>query len=205
MPLKLLKKSDAPPPVQPFWHPDFRQRQKLPDIKAVRTTFWVNGPAIFVALALGLYFGLQEWQLRNLNLQIAEADARITRDKKGSDQAIALFKKFQGEEARINEVDAFVKARPLFSAIVLRLSHTLPPNIAVDAMDFRDTGLNLRLSVRGDAVAASGTGSAYRDQLAADKELAMFDDVSFTSTPVRSATTGRMSVEIFLRLKGAKK
>jgi hypothetical protein len=203
--LSLLKKSDAPPPVQPFWHPDFRHQQKLPDIKAVRTTFWINGPALFVVLALGLYFGLQEWQLRALNIQIADAEARIKRDKKGSEQNVALFKKFETEEARIGEVDAFVKSKPLVSAIILRLSQTLPPNIAIDTMDFRETGLTLRLSVRGDSVAASGYASAYRDRLAADKELAVFEDVAFTSTPVRNPATGRMAVEIFLRLKGAKK
>src|SRR5690349_25124389 len=110
--LSLLKKSDAPPPVQPFWHPDFRSREKLPDIKVVRTAFFINGPAIFVVLALGLYLGYQEVQLHSLNKQIADTEARIARDKKPSEQFVAPYKKFVPEEARINEVNTFVKSSP---------------------------------------------------------------------------------------------
>jgi hypothetical protein len=203
--LSLLKKSDAAPLVQPFWHPDFRNREKLPDIKVVRTTFWINGPAIFIVIALGLYFGVQEWQLRALKMQIADTEARIARDKRPSEQAVALFKKFQPEEARIIEVNTFVNSKPLISKLILRLGQTLPPNIAVDTMDFREAGLLLRLSVRGDPVAASGYANAYRDLLAADKELSLFEDIAFTTPPTRNPTTNRMTVEIFLRLKGAKK
>jgi len=203
--LSLLKKSDAPPPVQPFWHPDFRNQQKLPDIKAVRTTFWINGPAIFIVLALGLYFGLQAWQLRGLKQQLAETEARIARDKRPSDQAKALFAKFQAEEARVNEIDAFLKSKPIVSTLILRLAETLPPNIAIDAIDLRGNGLVVRLSVRGDAAAASGYATAYLEQLRADKELSAFENFAFTSTPVRNPSTNNMSVEFLLGLKGAKK
>ena len=203
--LSLLKKSDAPPPVQPFWHPDFRSREKLPDIKVVRTTFWINGPAIFVVLAVGLYLGYTEVQLHSLKKQIADTEARIKRDEKPSEQFVAMFEKFKPEETRINEVNTFVKSKPVFSNLLLRLGETLPPNIAIDTIDLRETMLILRVSVRGDPVAASKHAVAYRAQLAADKQLAaLFDDVS-SNQPARSPTTNRMTIEFQLRVKGAKK
>jgi hypothetical protein len=201
--LSLLKKKSevAAAPTVPNWHPNFRNYEKLPDIKVVRTAFFVNGAAIFVALALGIYFGIKEWQLRVVNTQINEELRKIERDKRPSDQAVALHKKFQAEEARVEEVDAFIKSKPLVSALLMRLSSTLPANIAIDSIDLRMEGLALRLSVRGDAVAASGYSTQYLEQLRADKELAFFGEFLFTGTPTRNPSTGRMAVEFMLRFK----
>lgn len=199
----LKKKSDAAAaaPAVPNWHPNFRNYEKLPDIKVVRTAFFVNGAAIFVAVSVALYFGFKEWQLRGLQGQITALQVRIDRDKKGSDQAVALFKKFQVEEAKVTEVDSFVQSKPSVSALIMRLGATLPPNIAIDTMDLRDTGMVLRLSVRGDPTTASGYASAYLEQLKADKELSFFEDVVFTSTPTRNPATNRMAVEFLLKTR----
>jgi hypothetical protein len=201
--LSLLKKKsdESAAPAVTSWHPNFRNYEKLPDIKVVRTAFFVNGAAVFAALALGIYFGFKEWQLRVVNSQIAEEQRKVDRDKRGSDQAIAMFKKFQAEEARVTEVDAFVKSKPLVSSLLMRLGETLPSNVAIDNIDLRQEGLALRLSVRGDAVAASGYATQYLDQLKADKQLSDFGEFVFTSTPTRNPTSGRMAVEFMLRFK----
>lgn len=204
----LKKKSEAVAAAGvPAWHPNFRNYERLPDIKVVRTTFFINGIAILVAVSLGIYFGFKEWQLRVIEGQTAEVQAQIDRNKRASDQAVALFKKFQADETKINEVDTFVKSKPLVSATILRLAQTLPNNIAIDTMDFRESGLTLRLSVRGDAAAASGYATAFLEQLRTDKELVHFDEFTFTSTPTRNPATGRMAVEFLLRTKstGGKK
>jgi hypothetical protein len=199
--LKQRSEADAPPAV-PAWHPNFRNYQKLPDIKVVRTAFFLNGVAVLVAIALGAYLGFREWQVWHLNKQIADLQAQINRDKRLSDQAIALFKTFQAEEAKVNEVDVFLNARPKVLPLILRIAETLPKNIALDNFDLRDSGMTLRLSVRGgDAAAASGQATAYREQLRADKALAAFEEPTFTGTPTINPATGRLSVEFLLRSK----
>ena len=199
----LKKKSDASAaPQVPAWHPNFRNYEKLPDIKVVRTAFFVNGAAIFVAVGLLLYFGFQEWQLHVLNGQVADWQRQIDRDKPESDKAVALYKKFVAEEAKIDDVDAFVKSKPITSDLILHLGQTLPNNIAVDTLDLRETGLALRLTVRGAPEAAAGYATAYLDQLRNDKELSHFDDFRATSSS-RNASSGRLAVELFLRLKPA--
>jgi hypothetical protein len=202
----LKKKSEAAAaPQVPAWHPNFRNYEKLPDIKVVRTAFFINVAAITIALALALYVGQKEWELRTIRTQIAEWDEKIQRDKKVSDQAIAQFKKFQAAEAKVNEVDAFIKARPRFSEIVIRVGETLPPHVAIDTLDLRENGLMLRLSVRGTPDAASGRATAYLEQLRTDEQFSkLFDDFSFVSTPTRNAATNLIAVEFFLRRKGAK-
>ncbi|MEY4940517.1 MAG: hypothetical protein RIQ93_2252 [Verrucomicrobiota bacterium] len=203
----LKKKSDAADFRQTApWHANFRNVEKLPDIKVVRTAFFVNAAAISVALALLIYFASQEWHLHTLRGHISEWQSQIDRDRKASADAVAMFKKFQAEEAKINEVEAFIKSKPLVSELVTRLAETLPPNIALDTMDLRETGLTLRFSVRGAPDAASGHATAYLEMLKADAVFSKgFDEFTFTSTPTRNPNTGRMAVEFFLRLKGAKK
>jgi hypothetical protein len=187
----------------PVWHPNFRNYQKLPDIKVVRTAFFINGIAIVVAVSLAIYFSLREWQLRVVSGQLTQVQAQIDQNKKASDQAIALYKKFQAEESRVNEVDAFVKSKPSVSALILRLGDTLPPNIAIDNIDLRPAAMVLRLSVKGAPDTAPSYATAYFEQLRADKELSQFEDVVFTTTPTLNPTTGRMAVELMLRLKSA--
>jgi len=198
----LKKKNEAEQaPVLPAWHPNFRNPERLPDIKVVRTAFFVNGVAIFAAVLLGAFLVFREWQLSVINNQIDLVQAEIVRNKVASDRAIAVYKKFQASEFKIAEVDAFLKSKPIVSVLVLRLAQTLPPAIAIDTLDLRDTGMTMRLSIRGDAAAASGYATSYLEQLRNDKELSQFDDFAFTGSPVRNPATGRMAVEFMLRLK----
>ena len=197
------KSEEAAAAVMPAWHPNFRDYEKLPDVKVVRTAFFVNGGAVFVALGLAVYVATQEVHLHTLGVQIAEEQAKIDRAKKGSDQAVAAFKKFQAEEAVTLEVDGFVKSKPAVSAVIRRLGDTLPPDVAIDALDFQADGLVLRLAVRGDAVAASGRATAYLEQLKADKELSQFSEFIFAQAPERNPVSGRISVQFRLRYKTA--
>ena len=200
----LKKKSEADSaPVVPAWHPNFRNYERLPDVKAVRTAFFINGVSVTLVVALAAYFGFREWQLYSLGQQIGQAQAQINRDKPTGDLALALYKKFQTEEARLGEVDTFVNSKPIVSSLLVRLAQTLPVNVALDSVELRDTGMTLRLSVKGDSAAASGYATAYLEQLRADKELSQFEEATFTSTPSRNPGTGRMAVEFLLRSKPA--
>ena len=202
----LKKKSDAAAaPAVPPWHPNFRNYEKLPDIKVVRTAFFVNMAAISIALALAIYFGFHEWKLRVHRGQIAEQGRFITRDKTTSDQAVMLFKKFQAEEAKVTEVEVFVKSKPSLSDLIAHLGTTMPAAIALDSFDLREGGLSMRLSVRGTPDVASGHATAYRDQLAADKKLMVYFGDPTVANLAQNPATGRLALEINLPVRGAKK
>lgn len=187
----------------PAWHPNFRNFERLPDTKVVRTAFFVNGVALVIAAVLLFSFGYQTYVLHDLNRQVAEWQTQIDRDRHSSDQAIALFKKYQAEAARFAEIDAFVKSKPAVSPLLLQFGQTLPHNIAVDLFDLTTTGLRLVGTVRGSPDQASGYASAYLDQLRDDPVLKdTFDDIALVNLS-RSRATGRLSVEFSLHLKGA--
>jgi hypothetical protein len=203
MPPLLKKKSEANAPQVPAWHPNFRNFEKLPDTKVVRTAFFINVIAITVALVLLLFVGNREWELYALKQQVAEKQHQIDQTKPGSDQSVALFKKYQAEEAKVLEVESFVSARQTVSDLLIHLGQTLPKNIALDRFDLRDAELILGATVRGAPDQASGLATAYIEQLRADKTLAnRFDDIKPANSS-RNAQTGRISIEVSLHLKGA--
>jgi hypothetical protein len=191
----------------PPWHPDLRNVARLPDTKVVRTAFFINGASVFIALGLLLWFSYQEYKLHNLQRQIVYWDAQISRDKKESDRLVALYGKFQAEQARINEVNAFVKSKPAVSRLLMHLGETLPKDIALDAYEQLAQGVTLRGTVRGTPDQASGYASAYLDQLRADNVLAAdFDSFAFSGPGVsRNPQTRRLSLQLFLRFKTAAK
>ena len=100
----------------PAWHPNFRNFAALPDIKPVRTAFFVNGIAALVAFALLVFLGQREYALHSINTQIATRQHEIDRDKPGSEQAVVLYKKFQDEEKKLQgrrHLRAEIEARHL--------------------------------------------------------------------------------------------
>lgn len=204
----LKKKSDAPASaLAPAWHPNFRNFDRLPDTKVVRTAFFVNSAAIMAALAVLLWFSYQEYQLNELRVQIADWQSQIDRDRRGSDQAIALYKKFQADGTRLAEIEAFVKSKPAVSALLLRLGETLPANVAIDSFDLGAKGLRLTGTVRGSPDQASGYASTYLDLLRADAALMeTFDTITLVNLN-RNPQTGRLEVEYFFSFKtpGGKK
>lgn len=200
---RLKPKSEAPALSAPAWHPNFRNYQKLPDIKVVRTAFFINGAAILVVVSLLIFLGFNEWQLHAVKSQTEAVQNQIDRDKKTSEQAVALFKTFQAEEVKVNDIDTFIKSKAAVSTIILRLGETLPKNVALDLLDFRENGLVMRLSVRGTPDVASGYATNYLEQLRSDPALKLFEEFTFTGTPSPNPATNRMAVEFFLRLKGS--
>ncbi len=196
----LKRKSDAgAASATPPWHPNFRNFQRLPDTKVVRTAFFVNGLAIVVASVLALWFAYQEYELRELRQQVSEWQTQIDRENPVSRRAIAEFKKFQSQAAKVAEVDAFLKARPLISDLLIQLGQTLPSNIAIDGFDLRGSNLRLIASVRGAPEMASGHASTYLTQLRANPALAeWFDDIALLNIN-RNPQTGRLVVEYSLK------
>jgi hypothetical protein len=198
------KKSDAVV-VVPAWHPNLRNAALLPDTKVVRTAFFINGAAMLVAISVALYFGYGEWKLYEVNKQVATWQHDIDRDRKQSEEAVALYGEFKAEEAKADEVADFVASKPVISEIILRLAQITTKRIAFDSLEFKDTGITVRATVKGAPDRASGDASAYERQLRTDKKLGpMFGAVNLLSMK-RNTTNGRLVIDIFCEYKKAPK
>lgn len=206
--LPFLKKSkEQSQPATPPWHPNFRNYEKLPDTKVVRTAFFVNGASVLVAVLLVLLFAYQEYQILGLGKQVATWDEQIARDRGPSDRAIELFKKFQAEEKVIKEVATFATPKLRVSDFVLNLGENLPKDIAIRSFEYRDAGVSLRGVVRGAPDQATGHATAFVEQIRKDSNFgSLFESVELTGVS-RDPVTGRLHIELSLKFKteGAKK
>ncbi len=190
-------------PLVPAWHPNFRNFDRLPDTKAVRTSFFVNGVAVVIAISLLLVFAYQEYALYVLNRQIIEWQARIDGNQKASALAVVEYKKFQAEEKKIAELEAFVSTPKPLSVLLLDLSRTLPPRIALLNVIYRLDGVNLRGVVRGAGDRASGEVASYVQKLKKEPAFStVFDSIS-QSALGRDSQGERLSFELFMKYKGA--
>jgi hypothetical protein len=206
--LSLPKKSDAQPAVAPLWHPNFRNFERLPDTKVVRTTFFVNTAAIVVALSLLLWFGYREYQIRNLADQIADAQKQIDDNSRQNKEALRLSKIFSDEQAKLAEAELFQRKLLAPSEFVALLGETLPKGISVDSIDGRLTMVGATLpfyQLRGVVVGtpdqATGTASTYEGILRAHPRLGVIFDPITLNNLNRDARSNFLSFDITMKVK----
>ena len=204
--LSLSKKSDAQPAVAPVWHPNYRNFERLPDTKVVRTTFFINTAAVAVALSLLLWLGYREMHIRSLNELVADAQRQIDGNLKQSTEAIRLSKVFADEEKKLVDTAAFINTPVPPMDFVLTLAQSLPKEIALESIDLRLSGAppfqcTLRGIVAGTADQATGVASSYIDQLRAQSRIGgIFDPISLTTLD-RDAARGVLVFEIVMKVK----
>jgi len=195
---KQKKKSDSKSSKVPAWHLDFRNSDGLPDVKPIRTSFFINGIAAVLVAGIALYFANQELKLYNLRSDVAQLEQQIASDTGPSREAVAKFQKFRTEEKKLNEVVDFVDRRIDPSDFLLRLGEILPENIIVEVVDLREGIFTLGGTVSGTPDEASGYASGLVELLNGDEILGpLFEDASLTSL-VRNPSTGLLNMEIRL-------
>jgi len=204
--LPLTKRSDAAPVAAPVWHPNFRNYERLPDTKVVRTTFFINAASIAVAALLLLLVAKREYHIHELNQVVAQAEAEINSNQKQNNEAIRLSGIFADEQKKMADVEAFARTPLSPLDFVLQLGATLPKEIQIETADIR-TGepLNSQCIIRGFVAGtkdqASGTVSAYLDTLrTAPKFSSAFDNVSLVSLNT-DQRTGLLSFEIIMKIR----
>ncbi len=188
------------------WHPNFRNRERLPDTKVVRTYFFVNFTAVMLVLCLALGVWYQEYRIGVLDHQVTDWQVQIAQNQKSAVEAVALSKKFAAEEKKIRELGVFLQRRLVLSQFMVHLGKSLPAALVIDAVDIRETGANLRGTAAGSPVEATGRTSAYVELLQHDsyfKDIVETKDV--TQDVRRDQASGRVTFDLFMRFKGRAK
>jgi hypothetical protein len=186
------------------WHPNFRNFDRLPDTKVVRTSFFINGVAILIATTLAIYTGYREFGLRTLTSDVLDAKAVAVENKPMSDQAIALYGKFKAEEQKVAALQAFLAPNKIiFSDLVLKLGGDLPPLISLNGIDYKGDVVVLRGGIEGAADEASGLAALYVDKLRTSSNLGeVFNAVTLTSIS-RDPGSGLIRFEIEMKANSA--
>jgi len=204
--LSLTKKGADQPEGDPLWHSDFRNVEKLPDTKVVRTTFFINTAAIAITLGLLLWTGYREFHLKTLGDQIDEAQGLVDSNRKLSNEAERQSKLFKVEEAKLLEAEKFQRTPITTSAYVKLLGDTLPREISIEYVEIRLSETRnqlcmLRGLVAGTRDQASGSASSYVDLLRANPQLsAVFETISLDKLNPDGAS-GLLVFEISMKVK----
>lgn len=196
--MKLPLKRTAPV-FAPNWHPSFRDSATLPDLKVVRTSFFVNLICVTVASAGLLFTAFREYTAANIRADIRQKTAQIEESQAQNNRLLAMNREFSEASKKFSEAAAFVRAPVVASDLLAALSSSLPGNMDFTSVGYDNEQLTLRGTIRGASDDASTRLSAYLDILRGDALLgASFPDVSLTSLQ-RDARTQGLTFEILLR------
>jgi hypothetical protein len=184
------------------WHPNFRNTAELPDTKTVRTRFFVNAACVAFALCGVIFYAYNEYQFREVSAQLQQLEDRIASDTKPSREALALYTKFKEEEAKAQEVTAFLSAEKLvFSDFIFAVGESLPENVMITGFQYGRTEVTVRGFVRGAAQQASGVASAFEKQLRDNPAIASKFESIALSNLAREVTAGSLSFELVMKFK----
>jgi Tfp pilus assembly protein PilN len=186
--------------MQP-WHPNFRNTAELPDIKTVRTKFFINAAAVVLAVGALMYWLYIEYNFRGLNQQVAGVEQEISRNSKPSREAIANYKKFKDEQGKITELNAFADTQKIvFSDFVIELGKTIPEHVTVSTVQLRASDISVKGLVKSSAETASTIASQYEKTLREDADLSKrFASISLAS--LSRDTSGNLSFEMVFKFK----
>ena len=204
--LSLAKKSEDQLGAEPLWHADFRNLERLPDTKVVRTTFFVNTASIAATLALLLWTGYREYHIHTLDGQIAESQQQIDSNIKQNREALRLSQVFVAEEKKLHEAEEFLHAPISPSEFVGLLGQTLPKEVSIEYAETRLADAKNRVFIVRGLVAgtrdqASGSASSYVDTLRANPRLgAIFDPIVLEKLNP-DGSSGLLAFEISLKVK----
>jgi len=188
----------------PAWHPNFRNFERLPDTKAVRTTFFINGLAVLIASSLIIYTGYREFGLRSLRAETDAAQKVVNENKPGSDQMIALFKQFQEEEKKVFALQSFLSStRVVLSDFILQIGASLPASVTLNSIDYKANAVTLVGSISGAPDEASGLAMTYVDRLRKSEAFSQLFEAITLSNIARDPGTGQIRFSIDLRFKAA--
>lgn len=185
------------------WHPNFRNKKLLPDIKTVRTNFFINLVAITTVVVLGLFIALREIKLAAFKHDLANKESDIAAANAPSEKAKADFKNYSVEEQRFKTAYELVEHPFRFSDFVTHMGTILPNGVKINLVDFRGVGQTMNVSgnVRGLDASSSDIASNFIKLLQTDLVLSKdFSTITLTNLG-RDVAQGNMSLELVFTFK----
>ncbi|MEZ5275653.1 MAG: hypothetical protein R3F07_04660 [Opitutaceae bacterium] len=185
--------------AQPNWHPNFRIADSLPDLKVVRTDFFINAISLSLAAIAVFFLAIREYKLMNLRNEIALWEEKIEAGRAENLAFIKLSAEFKKEAAKFQEVRDFAATDLVVTEFLESLGPTIPEGLDLDSMAFGDERVVIRGTILGNSETASIALSDYLDILREHPGIGpKFSDISLT-TLVRDARSEALSFEIVLQ------
>ncbi len=129
--------------VQPAWHPNFRNVETLPDIKAIRTDFIVNWGIVLVAAVLLMLFLKNEFSAFAVGRDIKEIETKISENTGANNNNLKLSGQFANSSKEVTELAAFTKVLAKPSGFLLALAEIKPEEMLMQSVSYNSQIINL--------------------------------------------------------------
>lgn len=141
----------------PAWHHDFRNPETLPDVKVVRTSFFVNLVAALLLIAATIFLGVQELRRSSLRFEIDALEKRIAENHRRNQEVLGLQRDFQKEGQGIEEAVEHLRSSLDLSFLLIALAEPLPEEMRFSSIRYqsrKDLGLpSKELRISGEIAA----------------------------------------------------
>ncbi|RME67638.1 MAG: hypothetical protein D6781_12810 [Verrucomicrobia bacterium] len=196
--MKLQLKRKSEPAVLPRWHPDFRNPELLPDLKVVRTSFFLNVICATLAVAALLMTAFREYTAASIRRDIEAAERRIEETRQENARYLALNREFMEAAKKLTESHEFMKSSLKASEVLIALSRSLPITMDFTTITYNGESMTLQGNIRGLSETASSRLDAYLDVLRNDPVVGkQFPNVKLTSL-LRNPSAQGLQFEIHL-------
>ncbi len=149
----------------PLWHPNFGDASELPDVKVVRTGFFFSAIAVTLALITSMYVGFREYQMMELEKNIALLEEEIEGYKPRHSEVINYNRTFLDLRKNIEELDSFLGNQLVFSDFLLTVSTALSDEMAISRVEYDGERATITGHIHSDADAASQIFDNYKSKL----------------------------------------
>jgi len=129
--MKASKKIKAKGIVENPWHTDFRNTELLPDMKVVRTHFFINLVAVVLPFVILLYWVQAELKIASINSSISSLQKQVESKQDDDKEFLELSKKFDEETAKIKAMDEFFTNLFPGSDLLLELAELMEDNMSL--------------------------------------------------------------------------
>ncbi len=143
------------------WRPDFRDRDSLPDIKTVRTSFFLSAVAVTIAVMSIIHVGFYEYSIYSAAERIEKGKAEVATRQGLHAKAIGMNNRFIDQERRIDEIGEFEKDQMIASDLILDVGKSLLPGMSLASVEFNET----RTVLHGYVVASEETDSLLKEYM----------------------------------------
>lgn len=185
------------------WRPDFREVETLPDLKTIRTSFFLNMSALAVALAVILFTVHREWTAASLQRTLQDVATRTAEAEAPSKKAVSDYALFEVERKKFEEIKKLNGGAFRLSDFVINLADLLPSNIWLNKFELRSGAQTLLLgaSIEGQDAASNAAVSDFEKSLRSNEALRVhFSEIQLINV-ARDQISDRLVFEFLFTFK----
>jgi hypothetical protein len=199
-----MKRKHDPLALTPHWHLDCRIESELPEDNVVGTRFLINAAFSAVALAALLFAGWLGYSNLALRYQTRDWEQRI-RDNRAEVREIQRMQHdYAAAAAKVDQAYALVRPQFFVAGLLSDLGRTRPEPVVIDTVEWNDTGIVVRGTLRETSERAATLLRNYVDQLRRDEKIGPLFREIVMSDIERTASADALRFEISLRPKPPK-